>query len=63
MCCFFATAPFVKVTEFTCRCWFPCVCSVVGRRSASTGGFPVQTKKGTFFHRGGSGRSAAPGAF
>lgn len=29
----------------------------------NTGGFPVQTGTGTFSHRGGSGRSAAPGAF
>lgn len=63
MCCFFATAPRVKVTELTCRCWFPCAYSVVDRRSANTDGFPVQTKKGTFFHRGGSGRSTAPGVF
>lgn len=60
---FFAIIQDVKVTKFTCRCWFPSVCSVVGRRSASTGGFPIQTKMGTFFHRDGSGRSAAPDAF
>lgn len=46
---------------FTCGCWLPCACSAVGRRSGSTGGFPVQTATGTLSHRGGSGRSAAPG--
>ena len=38
------------------------MCSAVGRSSGSTGGPPVQTARGTLCCRGGSGRSAAPGA-
>lgn len=45
----------------TCKRWFPCVCSAVGRNSGSTGELPVQTAMGTPCCRGGSGRSAAPG--
>lgn len=53
----------MRCDGLTCRCWFPCACSAVGRRSGSTGGFPAQTEMGTLCRRGGSGRSAAPGGF